>query len=557
MAATSDAFAVAFGHHRAGKLQLAERSYKQILQADPHHADALHYLGVLASQSGNQPVAIDLIGKAIAIKPQSAVHHYHLGNALQAHGRLDEAVVAYQRAVRLNPNDAESHSNLGHTLRLLGRLDEAIASCQRAVELSPRDAQAHNNLGTALQARGELELAVTSFRRALEVQPNYSEVYSNLGNALQEQGQLDQAMASYQRALQLRPQNAEAYNNLGNVYRTQGKPNDALACYQRAVALAPGFALARHNRGMAWLLLGDFAQGWPEYEWRWKARPQDLAEYPQPAWQGESLEGRTILLWTEQGIGDTFQFVRFAQPVKERGGRVVLRCGEKLAPILNNCPGIDIVDTKSHEPFDLHAPLMSLPNLLKIDLAANPRAEPYLSADTGLVHRWRRELGESASFRIGIAWQGNPLQGADRDRSIPLAEFAPLASLPNVELISLQRGFGTEQLATVSDQFKVCTFDEDFDTKSGAFMDSAAVIASLDLLVMSDSALCHLAGALGAPVWVALPYAPDWRWLLERRDTPWYPTMRLFRQPSRGDWASVFGQIAAELQPTLASKTGL
>jgi hypothetical protein len=302
---------------------------------------------------------------------------------------------------------------------------------------------------------------------------------------------------------------------------------------------------------LAFLVRGDFERGWQENEARWQCKDFNPRNFKPPRWDGGSLEGRRILLHAEQGFGDTFQFVRYARLVKEeRGGRVILWCPRPLAPLMNQCPYLDKVTIEGEKlpEFDCHLPLLSSPKLFGTTLATVPCQTPYLYAKPDLIQSWREELSYIQAFRIGINWQGNPRYRGDRHRSIPLEQFAPLAKVPGVRLVSLQKGLGTEQIDKVAGKLSVTTLGAHRDEAAGAFMDTAAVLMNLDLIVSSDTSLVHLAGGLGVPIWIALPWAADWRWLLQREDVPWYPTMRLFRQREPGDWTEVFTRIANELQ---------
>jgi hypothetical protein len=314
-------------------------------------------------------------------------------------------------------------------------------------------------------------------------------------------------------------------------------------CLQRALRIKPDFIDAHWSLALNLLLLGDFERGWPEYEW---LSPQTLL---QPVWDGGSLKGRSILIYGEGGLGDQIQFVRYAPVVKRYGGTVIVSCRKPLLPLLASCPGIDeLVATGSALPaFDVQAPLMSLPWILKTSLSTVPADIPYLFADPRLQDKWQRRLRRYPGFQIGIAWQGNPEFLKDCPRSIPFVHFAPLAGLAGVRLLSLQKGAGIEQLEAAAMQFPVTVLGSGLDKRGGAFMDTAAVMKNLDLVITSDTAIAHVAGALGVPVWVALSHGAEWRWLLEREDSPWYPSMRLFRQTRPGDWEGVFARMAQEL----------
>jgi len=509
----------------------------------PQHAATHNNLGVALREQGNLPEAVVSFQQALRLKPDFAQAHYNLGVTLTKQGKLAEAVASFQQALRREPAYAEAHNNLGVALKEQGRLTEAVASWQEALRLKPDYADAHNNLGVALK-QGDLAKAVVSFQQALRLKPDFAQAHNNLGIALKEQGKLTEAVASWHEALRLKPDYAAAHNNLGTAFTEQGELEAALASYQRAVCLKPDYAEAHLNVGTAWLLMGDFERGWPEYEWRGKCEDSDLPNFPQPLWDGSSLEGRTILLYAEQGLGDTLQFIRFAPLVKERGGNVLVACPQSLVRLLTRCSGIDrLIVESSSAPFDVHAPLLSIPGILGTTLATIPASVPYLYADPERTEHWRGELGKFPTFKIGIAWQGNPLNKNDRKRSFPLTLFAPLAGIEGVQLFSLQKGAGTEQLDAAASRFPVT----DLGSKLDDFLETAAVVQNLDLIITADTALGHLAGALGARVWVTLSFAADWRWFRNRDDSPWYPTMRLFRQPQRGNWEEVFARIAEEL----------
>jgi tetratricopeptide (TPR) repeat protein len=592
MLTIAEALDQAVKHHRAGNLPEAEQLYRQVLQVDPHHVDALHLLGVVSNQLGHSEEAVTYISQALRrnpsfaeaygslgnalgrqgrleeavasyrqalrLKPGLAEVHNNLGNALRAQGRLDEAVASYGQALRLRPDYADAHNNLGVALKEQGRPDEAVASFEQAIRISPRSAEAHNNLGTALMEQGRPEEATASYQQALCLKPNYAEAHNNLGNALQKLGRLEEATASLQQALRLQPDYADAHNNLGVALMEQGRLEEAVVSIQQALRLQPDYAEAHTNLAMTWLRMGNFEQGLREYEWRWRCKQAYMPPLPQPAWDGSALTGRTILLRTEQGLGDTLHFIRYAPLVRQRGATVLVECQEALMPLLASCPGIDRLVPSPVAPtqsFDVQAPLLSLPGLFGTTLATVPADVPYLFADPKLIEQWRQELSTVGGFKIGIAWQGNPKH--DRrglgQRGTSLLQFAPLGRLAGVRLFSLQKGHGAEQLRTLGDLFPVTDLGGQLDECSGAFMETAAVMKALDLVVTTDTSIAHLAGALGVPVWVALPFAAEWRWLRSREDSPWYPTMRLFRQTEPGNWQGVFDRMAAGVRQLIAS----
>jgi tetratricopeptide (TPR) repeat protein len=473
-----------------------------------------------------------------------------------AQQRLAEARACFERAVQLDPGYAEAYSNLSVVLRQERQLREAEACCRQAVQLRPDLVVAHNNLGVALQEQQRPGEALVSFERAVQLDPAYAEAHSNRGGALWDLGRFEEAAVSLREALGLRPQFAEAWDILGSVLRDLERFDEAQAGYARALQLQPDSTASHLNAAHLRLLLGDFAQGWAEYEWRWQ-QPDLLSRvFDQPRWDGSPLSGRTILLYAEQGFGDTIQFARYAQLVKERGATVIVECPRALLQLLARCPGIDqlVAQGDPLPPYDVRTPFLSLPHHFRMRLATIPARVPYLSADPALVEHWRQRLTALPGFKIGINWQGNPQLRIDRRRSIPLAEFAPLAALPGVQLVSLQHGPASEQLTAAAGQWPVTDLGGRLDEAAGPFMDRAAVMKNLDLVVTSDTSIAHLAGALGVPVWVALGRVPDWRWLLEREDSPWYPTMRLFRQECWGEWGPVFRRMAQSVQQRRSSE---
>jgi len=420
-----------------------------------------------------------------------------------------------------------------------------VTSYQEAIRRVPNFPEACNNLGVALHALKRSDEAIAVLRRALELRPDYAEAHNNLGNALREQAQFDAAAACYERALRLNPDYAEAHHNLGNAMKSQGRMADAFACYDRALAIKPDLPQVHLSRALALLEIGDFERGWPEYEWRLKCPQYAIPQFRQPAWDGRPLEGRTILLYADHGLGDALQFIRYAPMVRDRVGRVVVVCRAPLARLVATCAGVDLVVVEGSPlpDCDVYAPLMSLPGIFGTDAASVPADVPYLFADPQLVGARAEELALPDDLCIGIAWQGNRGHSRDHVRSFPLDRFEPVARRPGVRLYSLQKDDGREQVADVAGRFPVI----DLGGRLDDLMDTAAVMKNLDLVIVADTALAHLAGALGVPVWVALPFEPDWRWMSDRDDSPWYPTMRLFRQRRWGEWDDVFARIAAAL----------
>jgi Tfp pilus assembly protein PilF len=460
-------------------------------------------------------------------------------------GDLDRAEQAYRLVIAHAPSTAHAWFMLGATFQVRGRLEEAVASYQQAVKRSPNHSEAYNNLGVALHALRRTEEAIAVLRRALAVAPDYPEAYNNLGNAMRAQGEFDEAEACYRRALALKPDYAEARHNLGNALKSRGQVAEALACYDQALAIQPDRAEVHLSRALTHLEMGDFAQGWPEYEWRLKCPQFAIPHFPQPRWDGRPLAGKTILLYADHGLGDALQFIRYAPMVREQVGRVVVVSRAPIARLLATCAGVDLVVVEGGPmpDCDVYAPLMSLPGIFGTEASSIPAEVPYLSVDPDLVNTWADELALSDDLCIGIAWRGNPGHARDHARSFPLERFETVARRPGVRLFSLQKGDGSEQIAEVADRFPIT----DLGGRLDDLMDTAAVLTNLDLAIVPDTSLAHLAGALGVPVWVALMQEADWRWMSDRNDSPWYPTMRLFRQRRRGDWEDVFDRIAAAL----------
>ena len=549
-----------------GRLDEAVSHYQQAIELKSDDASTYNSLGICQAMRQNREAAASSFQRAIELKPDFAHAHSNLGNVYKELGRLPQAVECYQHAVRLKPDFAEALNNLGNLLRELKNLDAAAAYCREAVRLKPDFADAQNNLGAVLVEQGRHDEAEACFRRAIAARPYLAQAHNNLGNLLRESKRIDEAVYNLREAVRLQPDFAEAHAGLamallerGSLLSEQGDREAALAVYQQAIDLNPDNAEAHKNRSLIWLLQGDLAKGWAEYEWRWRCPELPERPFEQPLWDGSPLAGRTILLHAEQGLGDTIQFIRYAPLVRDRGGKVAVVCQAPLVGLLASCPGIEriVAQGDALPAFDVHAPLASLPRIFGTTLEDLPTNIPYLAADERLVERWRQELAPQRGFKIGIAWQGSAKYRWDAKRSIRLEQFEPLARVPGVQLYSLQKGFGGEQIGQLASRFAIVDLGSRLDETTGPFLDTAAVMKNLDLVISSDTSIPHLAGALGVPVWLATPFVPDWRWLLDRDDSPWYPSMRLFRQPNRGDWESVFRRMAAELQRLVACGAGV
>jgi tetratricopeptide (TPR) repeat protein len=536
--------------HGAGRLDQAELSYMAIVEAHPHCFDALHFLAIVRSQQGRGAEAIGPMRAALALNPRDASALSNFGLILRKLGRPEEALACIDKALALAPNYAEALNNRGNALLELGRPAEALESYERALAVNPGYAEALNNRGGALQDLKRNEEALASYEQALKVRPNHAGALSNRGVALQDLKRLDEALESYERALAVNPGYAEALNNRGLALLELNRPAAALASFDKALEVRPGYDEALYNRGWTALLMGDFETGWAGYQHRWgrrDAEPRRL-NAPFPVWKGEDLQGKRIIVYEEQGLGDVIQFSRYLPLLASRGASVAfLVCAPMHRLLQSLTPTVRLVDESlAGEAFDFQCALASLPLAFKTTHEIIPAHIPYLVPEASLVARWRWCIGDGG-FKIGICWQGNPLSKNDVERFIPLRCFAPIAALPGVRLISLQKTHGLNQLPNLPAQMSVETLGEDFDAGPDAFVDTAAAMFSLDLIVTADTAVAHLAGALGRPVFAAHKLVPDWRWMLERSDSPWYPTMTLYRQTRRGDWDEVFARIAADV----------
>ena len=538
------------------RLDEALASYDRALAIRPDHADALYNRGNACTGLKRPAEALASYDRALVIKPGYAAALCNRGIALKDLTRLDEALASYDRALAIKPDDAETHYNRGNALTLLKRLDEALAAYDRALAIRPDYAEALNNRGNALTDLKRPGEALASYDRALAIKPDYAEALYGRGNVLADEERLDEGLASYDRALAIKPDYVEALNSRGNALALLKRIDEALADYDRALAITPDHADALVNRGLVQLLCGDLRKGFAGCEWRWETKgfSTEAPKISAPKWQGEDIAGRRILVFSEQGLGDQIQFARYLPLLIQRGAKVTFFCRASLVRLFRSLSApIEFVTTLvGDESFDFQCALMSLPLRSGTDLGSIPNQVPYLQSEADLAGAWKQRIGE-VGFKVGIAWQGKPDGKIDRGRSFPLSELIPFARRPGIRLISLQKNHGLDQLTSLPDDVAVETLGDGFDGGSDAFIDTAAAMSNLDLIVTSDTSIAHLAGALGRPTWVALQHVPDWRWLLDRDDSPWYPTMRLFRQQTRGDWGSVFPRMAVELDAILSN----
>lgn len=572
----------ALGYHQAGELEKAKALYAAVLNVEPNQPDALHLSGVIEYQSGHPEAAIHMIRTAIAMDPEQQAFYSNLGNALMAGDRLEEAVLCYQQAIGLDPDAAEAHFNLGNALFSLKGYHEAVACYQKALALTPCFPQARCNLGNALMAQGDVEGAAECYQKAISLKPDYTDAYLNLGRVYKEQGKWTNALSCYEQAARLEPDCADAHYNMGNLFHVQGRYEEAIAPYEQAIRIRPDYRDAHDNLGKTFrdegmldeamscyqrslhlnpdnpetrfdvatlhLLQGNFDEGWPMYECRFQ-RENWQAVYPHrlkmPRWKGEPFSGKRLLVHSEQGFGDSLQFVRYLPMVKQRGGEVIFETVGPLMDLFRHLEGVDRViegpaPTDEASGCDSYVPLLSLPGIFETRLETIPSQVPYVFADARRVRDWEKRLPKKRGLRVGLVWAG---KSTDRRRSCGLKELIPLLQVPGVDFIGLQKGSPAKEVLALPRARAFPNIGEDVED----FADTAAVIEHLELIISIDTSVAHLAGAMGKPVWVLLLRSPDWRWLMDRTDSPWYPTMRLFRQSRSGCWEDAVNSMAQAL----------
>ncbi len=484
-----------------------------------------------------------------------------IGDTLQrvieqyAAGNLQEAELGCRQVLSVDPDNPDAIHFLGVIAYKVGRLDIAKEYINRAIKLAPENAACYNNMGNVSQSEKDFEGAVHWYTQTIQRDPGNQKAYNNLGVALTRLGRLEESALNFKTALKIDPNYVDAHNNLGETWRYLGEYDKALESTNKALSLSREYPMARWNRSFLYLLTGDFKKGWPEYEWRWRKPNVPVRKFETgSAWDGSALNGKTVFVYEEQGMGDTLQFIRYLPLIKEAGGKVIL---EVLPPLLRLVlsfegfdrlwAGIRNVDTRPTDRFDYHVPIMSLPGIFNTDIHSVPASVPYLHADPQLARVWARRMEDQGGFRIGIVWAGHPDHNNDYNRSVHLSRFAPLKKIEGISLYSLQKDkYDRWTDMDPSDLFKKDLGDDIID-----FADTAAIMENLDLVISVDTSVVHLAGAMGKPIWTLLPFSPDWRWMLDRDDTPWYPTMKLFRQPGQGEWEPVFNRVKLELEKLL------
>ncbi len=499
--------------------------------------------GIQRLETGKYAQAEKIYWQIIEQVPDSAVAYKNLGNALLNQGKLEDASAYYQQGLTLEPNDAITYYHLGIVFHQQDKLEEAIDCYQKSLAIHPDSATVLNNLGNAWQRQGKLEAAIACYCKSLTLDSNQILTYHNLGSALNVRGEAEEALASFQKALALDSNNIESYQNLAIFYQDNRQYKEALACCDRALEIDPNNPEIHWSRALTLLKLGDYERGFIEYEWRWRRNENPPRTLQKPIWDGSNLEGKTILLQAEQGMGDLIQFIRYVPLLLEGGSRIIVECHPPLLKLLKTVKGIEKVVAigETLPEFDVYIPILSLPRIFKTNLETIPAQIPYLNP----LELVNLQINKSAQckLKVGIVWAGNPKHPSDRRRSSSIHYFFQLLNLPNVAFYSLQKGSKESEIAQISYSLSLI----DLSNQINDFADTAAVINQLDLVITVDTAVAHLAGALGKPVWVLLCYNSDWRWIIDREDTPWYPTMRLFHQNRPGDWQEVLERVAQNL----------
>ncbi len=521
-------------------------SYERAIARDPRHAGAYSNRGLVLEALGRPADAVASYDRAIAIDPGNALAYTNRGSALAKLGRLPDALASHDKALALAPNHAEAWHNRATALLELDQAQASVASSDRAIALSPHAAEPRCIRAQALDKLGRLADALDSYEDAIAIDPRHAGALLNRGNVLMKLDRMDEALASYDRALALDPTSAMGWTNRAIASIALGRFAEAIAAYEHALALDPGNAELHRSLGCARLTVGDLTRGFADFEWRWQTAEFRRRFPAQPAWSGDTdLTGKTILLHSEQGLGDAIQFCRYAPLVAHRGARVIVEVMPALAELTRTLPDVAAVVTVGDvmPELDVYCALMSLPHALGTTLATIPAEVPYLSASPQRIAAWRNRLAAVPSPRIGVTWAGNPQHTNDVRRSIALSTLLPMLAAAPASIVTLQKELRPGDADLLAQHPRIIQLGDELITLD----DTAAAIAALDLVIAVDTSIAHLAGALGKPVWILLPFAPDWRWLLDRGDSPWYPTARLFRQSRRDDWSDVIARVGAEI----------
>jgi len=512
----SDLLKAGFEYYRKGWFDKAKDIFEKIVEYDKENIDALFFLGVVYYELKNYYKSLNYFEKALSYSDRNPIVYVNMGTVYKEIGDFENAFLCYQKAIKIDPAFTE----------------------------------AYNHLGTLYQETRQFDIAEEYYKRALSLNPNFADAYYNIGTILKEKELFDDAQEYILKALSLNPLHREGLVNLGDIQKEKGEMSKGLGYYKQAISVSPDYPEAHFNLACVYLLLGNFEEGWAEYEWRWKTKEFEALrrDFGKPRWYGEEIRGKRIFLTCEQGLGDAIQFVRYAKRVKDLGAEVILEVPKVLHRLFMYVEGIDsLVMVGSEVPnFDVYCPLLSLPYVFKTNLETIPNEVPYVIVNEEIVKRWAMRVNSSKDnykMKIGIAWAGNPRHKKDKHRTISLRDYLPILNVKDIAFYSLQKGYGSEQVKGLGEDLKIIDLTDGIED----FLDTAGLIMNLDLVISVDTAVAHLAGALGKPVWVLIPFVPDWRWMLNREDSPWYPTMRLFRQEIRNDWDGVIKKVSFEL----------
>lgn len=509
--------------------------------------------------------AIAFYKQALALNPTCAQIFFNLGQALYYAKKYPEALYAYKKTIQHKNDHCRAYIQIAQVMISVKQSKDAIEPLKKALSLESNNVDARLLLARVYNEKHCFNQAIDLIIDGLKLDPSNINLTFELANTYNLINRLEESLAIYQDLDRLLPNNPSIIYNIAFTYKKMGFVDKALDYYAKTLELNPEHAEALFSQGLAYLVLGDFEKGWHGYEWRYSRPSQgSLRTYTEPRWDGSDLQGKTILIHAEQGLGDTFQFIRYAKLIKEKNGIIIAAVQKPLVKLIKHCKYIDHVISLDETPphFDVHSPMLSLPYALKTRIDTVPCEIPYLYADETLVEDWKEKLAADKNFKIGICWQGNDnyatplLRMTVAQKSVHPKEFAPICCVPGVSIYSLQKTTGTDQLKDIPDTMHIITFDGDFDQSHGRFMDTAAVIKNLDLIITVDTSISHLASGLGIPTWIMLPNPADWRWMINRNDSPWYPNVtRLFKQPTPGDWESMIKEVAHELQQYISRRT--
>ncbi|QDU08499.1 tetratricopeptide repeat protein [Gimesia aquarii] len=585
MVETQEQLKTALSLHQAGDLDQAEQIYQSILESDARQWEALYYLGTLQLQRGDLDRSIENFLKVVQLQPEMPDVHNNLGVAYHAAGKWDEAGQSFEQAIRIHPHYERAYFNLGSLLESRGLLEEAAKCYRKSYELNKENLETYEKLADVLKLTGEQKQAESIYRELLEKTPANFNVAMKLAYVLVLQRQFSEAIQLYktilqsnpehyqilvslsyvyeqmgdttaaietaQRSIQAAPDQPEGYNNLGNALKLKHDIDGACENFQKALSLRPEFPMAEFNLATTHMLNGDLAAGWRGYERRTDIDPAAQQNHSGPCWQGEPLDGKTIFLWCEQGFGDTLLFIRFAIELRKQGAaKVLLLCQTELAELLKTIPEIDQVLIEGDEipQYDYQSSLLSVPHYLATSLETIPTEIPFFVPALERKEHWRNMLSGIDGKKVGLNWSGNTNFPKNEFRSVALETLMPLGEVEGVKLVSLQQVNGLEQIQPLKSSENLWQPGAEYQAEMGSFMEAAALIQNLDLVITSDTALAHLAGSLGVPVWILISPLPEWRWFLNRTDSPWYPTARLFRQIHLGEWEPVINEMKSELE---------